>query len=69
MHLQEWLRARGRGAAIDLIRATRVSGNIVYAREWRPIRHYLTAKRIVEYTNGEVTYADLCEPANDGRAA
>ena len=69
MHLRDWLSTQGKGARIRLIRATGVSANIIYARTWKPITSYHTAKRIVEYTNGEVTFEDLCEPLKDKGAA
>ena len=64
MKLSDYLEAKPRGEAMRLQREACVSASTIYDHlNGRPIAKYDVAKRLSDATGGEVTIADLCEPA------
>ena len=63
MHLDEYVARKGRGALERLRKKTELSyGTVFNASKRKPVK-YETARRISLATGGEVSIAELCEPA------
>lgn len=64
MRLSEWAKLKGRGELSRLSHATGLAYTTVLAGVEGKLKRYDVAKKISDATGGEVTVAELCEPAS-----